>query len=115
MDLRDDPGARNGFTLLRVGAQFLLFGGGVYGEAYYNDVYTLRFDLRPGVVIPSSLPHKTLEHDMEALLQGRVLADCIVRGADDVPGFFVHRAVLGARCPALLGPGPVSPPSDIAV
>ena len=29
------PSERNGFTLVPCGADLVLFGGGVYGEAYY--------------------------------------------------------------------------------
>ena len=42
------------------GADFILFGGGIYGEAYYNDVHIFRLALQGKVSIPADCPHRSV-------------------------------------------------------
>jgi len=35
------PAKRNAMSLTRAGSRFVLFGGGVFGEEYFDDVWSL--------------------------------------------------------------------------
>ena len=100
LDSSTAPSERNGFTLVPCGAEFVLFGGGVYGEAYYNDVHIFRLALQPKVSIPADTPHRSVALDLGGLLSAGTLTDCMLRG-ERGEGIAVHCAILHARCPAL--------------
>eukprot|EP01043_Picozoa_sp_COSAG02_P045523 COSAG02_NODE_4171_length_5675_cov_2.909254_2_plen_963_part_00 len=100
------PSARNGYTLVPCGADFILFGGGIYGEKYHNDVHIFRLALQGKVSIPAGCPHRSVAEDFSALLWSEMLADCILEGQSDTEKGILahipmHKSILYARCPAL--------------
>eukprot|EP00811_Abedinium_folium_P030632 NODE_4919_length_1831_cov_2.484155.p1 GENE.NODE_4919_length_1831_cov_2.484155~~NODE_4919_length_1831_cov_2.484155.p1 ORF type:complete len:610 (+),score=174.23 NODE_4919_length_1831_cov_2.484155:178-1830(+) len=99
------PPERNGFTMIGAGTKFIVFGGGVHQEAYYNDMWVLDLQMRPNVVVPSGTSGMNFSTDFAWLLEdeaGLALADLtlVVGGAGCTEvrrSFEVHRAVLCAR------------------
>jgi len=78
----------------------VLFGGGVYGVTYYNDVHIFRLALQPKISIPTDTPHRSIAADLGRLLATGTLTDCVLRG-ERGEGIAVHRSIVHARCPAL--------------
>ena len=88
--------------MVRLGTKFVVHGGGVYREAYYDDAWVLDLHLRPNVAIPRATPGADLGADFAWLResdQGLELADVFVDvGPEaDRKSFAAHRAVLCAR------------------
>jgi hypothetical protein len=111
----------------------VLFGGGVYGESYFNDVHIFRVALQPRIQIPPGTPHRWASHlqqrprrpravlraswttpacpprlstpagDLATLLREGLLGDCWIEAGQGQSIGGLHRAVLHARCPALRG------------
>mmetsp|Transcript_61816 Transcript_61816/g.180671 ORF Transcript_61816/g.180671 Transcript_61816/m.180671 type:complete len:725 (-) Transcript_61816:69-2243(-) len=96
------PHERNGFTMVGVGTKFVIFGGGVYREAYYNDTWALDLHLKPDVAIPVAVQGADIGADFAWLREsdeGMSLADVTlaVGQGDSCRSFPAHRAVLCAR------------------
>jgi hypothetical protein len=97
------PCARNGMTLTAVGPRLVLFGGGVYGRAYYNDCWAYE---QPGVTSPlPPLPTPPpASHPIYAHLSGLVgssrYADVMVELGDGGPAVPAHRVLLCSGCSA---------------
>eukprot|EP00929_Paragymnodinium_shiwhaense_P004614 TRINITY_DN105719_c0_g1_i1.p1 TRINITY_DN105719_c0_g1~~TRINITY_DN105719_c0_g1_i1.p1 ORF type:complete len:589 (+),score=18.19 TRINITY_DN105719_c0_g1_i1:112-1878(+) len=94
------PQERNGCSFVGFGLNCVLFGGGVYGQSYYNDTWILNFDLTPKVAkrLDESIG-SDLRADMSWLLQsaeGAAMCDVVVLA--DGCSFNAHRAILAARC-----------------
>ncbi|CAE8647699.1 unnamed protein product, partial [Polarella glacialis] len=97
------PEERNGFAMVSAGTKFVVFGGGVFGEKYYNDTWVLDLQLTPNVAIPVATPGADLGSDLAWLHEspeGLALADLTVMVGENLHrrSFQVHKAVLCARC-----------------
>lgn len=95
----ESPGARNSFSLARLGNHHVvLFGGGIYQEKYFEDTFALEFELPFLISTPYSCSEKEnqLANDLRYLYNSGMLSDAtiVVRNRR----FTVHKAILASRC-----------------
>ncbi|KAL1519006.1 hypothetical protein AB1Y20_003275 [Prymnesium parvum] len=87
------PPVRNAMSMCRVGSRLLVFGGGIYAETYYNDVWCLQLELRPHLPPPPPFVPTQLQPYLASLVGSEAHADLAIRLADGatVPA---HRLLL---------------------
>ena len=92
------PTARNGMSLLATGRSLLLFGGGVYAQAYYNELW--EFDpLKGRAVRPTPLGggdatgHPLISH-LGALMCTARFADVLISVSDGGAPVPAHKLIL---------------------
>lgn len=96
------PPNRNGFAMVGFGTKFVVHGGGVYQEVYYDDAWVLDLHLSPAVAIPDATPGADVGMDLAWLRdseEGQDLCDVELDVGSDTSRrlFRAHRAVLCAR------------------
>lgn len=93
------PGARNAFSLTRLGSRHMVvFGGGVYQQTYFDDTFAIEFELPQLPPINSSHRDEDCQlcTDLGKLFTSGLLSDVtLVVGSRRFP---VHKAILASRC-----------------
>lgn len=108
-------------SLIGVGRRLLLFGGGVFAQSYYNDVW--QFDTSPSVAAPApmALPRfatAPLASHLASLIASERFADVSICLADGGPPIAAHRMLLCSQTSdyfqaALAGPWGVREATDV--
>ncbi|KAL3918772.1 MAG: hypothetical protein SGPRY_005884 [Prymnesium sp.] len=87
------PPARNAMTITRVGHTFLVFGGGIFGQKYYSDLWCLHSQIELSLPTPPSFAESHVLPHLASLVGSEELADVYFKlpDASRVPA---HRLLL---------------------
>jgi len=86
------PAPRNGFTFVRHGLGFVLFGGGELAKKYYDETWVLDVELPFRIPVAADA---ALLGDLAGLLESGAMSDLVIEVQQK--SFPVHRAILACR------------------